>query len=68
MLANPPLQEAAIASLERDPRIPDPLTIAVSAQGNVVTLRGIVETFRQRHAAHEGMPDEHDHGWAVDDR
>ena len=51
MLANPPLQEAVIASLERDPRIPDPLTIAVSAQGNVVTLRGKVETFRQRHAA-----------------
>ena len=51
MLANPPLQETVIASLERDPRIPEPLTIAVSAQGNVVTLRGTVETFRQRHAA-----------------
>ena len=51
MLANPPLQEAVIAALERDPRIPDPITIAVSAQGNIVTLRGNVETFRQRHAA-----------------
>jgi osmotically-inducible protein OsmY len=51
VLANPPLQEAVIAALERDQRIPDPLTIAVSAQGNVVTLRGVVETFRQRHAA-----------------
>jgi osmotically-inducible protein OsmY len=51
VLANPPLQETVIASLERDPRIPEPLTIAVSAQGNVVTLRGVVETFRQRHAA-----------------
>ncbi len=51
MLANPPFQEAVIAALERDQRIPDPLTIAVSAQGNVVTLRGVVETFRQRHAA-----------------
>jgi osmotically-inducible protein OsmY len=51
VLANPPLQDAVIASLERDPRIPDPLTIAVSAQGNVITLRGRVETFRQRHAA-----------------
>lgn len=51
MLANPPLQEAVIANLERDPRIPEPLTIAVAAQGNVVTLRGTVETFRQRHAA-----------------
>ena len=51
MLANPPLQETVIASLERDSRIPEPLTIAVSAQGDVVTLRGTVETFRQRHAA-----------------
>jgi osmotically-inducible protein OsmY len=51
VLANPPLQEAVIAALERDPRIPEPLTIAVSAQGNVVTLRGVVETFRQRRAA-----------------
>jgi osmotically-inducible protein OsmY len=51
VLANPPLQDAVIASLERDPRIPDPLTIAVSAQGNVVTLRGKVNSFRQRHAA-----------------
>lgn len=51
MLTNTPLQEAVIASLMRDPRIPEPLTIAVSAQGNVVTLRGTVETFRQRHAA-----------------
>jgi len=39
VLANPPLQETVIASLERDPRIPEPLTIAVSAQGNVLTLR-----------------------------
>jgi osmotically-inducible protein OsmY len=51
VLDNPPLQEAVIAGLERDPRIPEPLTIAVAAQGNVVTLRGTVETFRQRHAA-----------------
>ena len=51
MLSNPPLQEVVIASLGRDPRIPDPLTIAVSAQGNVVTLRGKVETLRQHHAA-----------------
>lgn len=51
MLTNSPLRETVIASLERDPRIPEPLTIAVSAQGNIVTLRGKVETFRQRHAA-----------------
>ena len=51
MLTNAPLREIVIASLERDPRIPEPLTIAVSAEGNVVTLRGKVETFRQRHAA-----------------
>jgi len=51
VLTNPPLRETVIASLQRDPRIPEPLTIAVSAQGDVVTLRGTVETFRQRHAA-----------------
>jgi len=51
VLTNPPLRETVIASLRRDPRIPEPLTIAVSAQGDVVTLRGTVETFRQRHAA-----------------
>jgi osmotically-inducible protein OsmY len=51
VLTNTPLQEAVIATLERDHRLPEPLTIAVSAQGNVVTLRGTVETFRQRHAA-----------------
>jgi osmotically-inducible protein OsmY len=49
--ANPRLQEAVVASLERDSRIPRPLTVAVSAQGNVVTLRGAVATFRQRRAA-----------------
>lgn len=51
MLTNSPLREAVIASLEHDPRIPEPLTIAVSAEGDVVTLRGNVETWRQRHAA-----------------
>ena len=51
MLDNPPLREAVIASLASDPRIPDPDTIAVSAQGDVVTLRGTVETLRERHAA-----------------
>ena len=40
-----------IASLASDPRIPDPHMIAVSAQGDVVTLRGTVETLRERHAA-----------------
>jgi osmotically-inducible protein OsmY len=51
VLDNQPLQEAVIAALERDPRIPEPLTIAVSAQGGVVTLRGSVANLRQRHAA-----------------
>ncbi|MBV9414990.1 MAG: BON domain-containing protein, partial [Solirubrobacterales bacterium] len=51
MLDNPPLREAVIASLASDPRIPDPDVIAVSAQGDVVTLRGAVETLRERHAA-----------------
>jgi hypothetical protein len=44
VLANPPLQEAVIASLQRDFRIPRPVTIAASAQGNVVILRGTIET------------------------
>jgi len=51
VLDNPPLREAMIASLASDPRIPDPDMLAVSAQGDVVTLRGAVRTLRERHAA-----------------
>ncbi len=36
-----------------DPRIPDPVEIAVSGDGGIVTLRGTVESFAQRRAALE---------------
>lgn len=51
MFTNTPLTDAVIASLDRDPRIPDSLEIAVTAQGGTVTLRGTVESFGQRRAA-----------------
>ena len=53
MLTDTPLADAVLASLDRDPRIPDSLEIAVDADGGAVTLRGTVESFRQRHAAGE---------------
>ena len=55
MLTNTPLEDEAIASLELDPRIPDSTEIAVSADGGTVTLRGTVESFRQRRAAVEDV-------------
>jgi len=57
MLTNMPLTDAVLASLDRDPRIPDSLEIAVVADGGLVTLRGTVESFRQRHAAGEDAHD-----------
>ena len=51
MLTNTPLEDAVIASLDLDPRIPDSLEIAVSVEGGIVTLRGTVESFGQRRAA-----------------
>ena len=51
MLTDTPLADAVIASLESDPRIPDSLEIAVSADDGIVTLRGTVESFSQRRAA-----------------
>ena len=51
MLTDTPLEDEVIASLELDPRIPDPLELAVAAQGGIVTLRGTVESFAQRRAA-----------------
>jgi osmotically-inducible protein OsmY len=39
------------AALERDPRVPHPMEVAVSEQGGTVTLRGSVGSFHQRHAA-----------------
>ena len=51
MLTDTPLAGAVLASLDLDPRIPDSLEIAVDVDGGVVTLRGTVESFRQRRAA-----------------
>ena len=53
MLTDTPLTDAVFASLSSDPRIPDPIEIAVEADGRLVTLRGTVESFRQRRAAGE---------------
>jgi osmotically-inducible protein OsmY len=51
VLTNTPLEDAVIASLELDPRIPDSTEIAVSADDGIVALRGTVESFGQRRAA-----------------
>jgi osmotically-inducible protein OsmY len=51
VLTNTALEDAVIASLELDPRIPDSTEIAVSADGGIVQLRGTVESFGQRRAA-----------------
>jgi osmotically-inducible protein OsmY len=53
VLTNAPLEDDVIASLRSDPRIPDSIEIAISAEGGMVTLRGTVESFRQRRAAAE---------------
>jgi hypothetical protein len=51
MLTDTPLTDAVIANLDRDPRIPESLEIAVAADDGLVTLRGTVESFSQRRAA-----------------
>ena len=51
MLTNTPLGDAVMASLDRDPRIPESSEIAVSADDGTVSLRGTVESFSQRRAA-----------------
>ena len=51
MLTDTPLASAVLATLDLDPRIPDSLEIAVDAVDGAVTLRGTVESFRQRRAA-----------------
>jgi len=47
------ISDTIIASLSRDPRIPDAGLIAVEAERGIVTLRGTVESFSQRRAAEE---------------
>jgi osmotically-inducible protein OsmY len=53
VLTNTVLEDAVMESLGRDPRIPASAEIAVSAEAGTVTLRGTVESFRQRRAAAE---------------
>ena len=55
MLTNTALEDQVLASLALDPRIPEPIEIAVSADGDTVALRGNVESFRQRRAAVEDV-------------
>ena len=51
MLTDTSVSDAVIARLDLDPRIPESLEIAVSADDGFVTLRGTVESFSQRRAA-----------------
>jgi osmotically-inducible protein OsmY len=48
---NRELEDEVRAAIGRDPRIPDPTEIAVSGDGGIVTLRGTVNSFKQRRAA-----------------
>ena len=47
------LADEVQSSIALDPRIPDPVEVAVSGDGGIVTLRGTVESFAQRRAAVE---------------
>jgi osmotically-inducible protein OsmY len=51
MLTDTSLTEAVMATLDRDPRIPESIEVAVGADDGIVTLRGTVERFSQRRAA-----------------
>ena len=51
MLTDTSLADAVVANLDRDPRIPESLEIAVAADDGIITLRGTVESFSQRRAA-----------------
>ena len=53
MLTDSSLEDAVLAGLDLDPRIPDSKEIAVSADDGMVVLRGDVESFGQRRAAAE---------------
>jgi osmotically-inducible protein OsmY len=67
MLTNNALETQVLAGIALDPRIPEPIEIAVSADGDTTTLRGTVESFRQRRAAVEDARDV-DGVFAVDDQ
>jgi len=45
------LEDDVQSRIALDPRIPDPVEIAVSGDNGIVTLRGTVESFAQRRAA-----------------
>ncbi len=47
------LEDDVQSRIALDPRIPDPVEIAVSGDNGIVTLRGTVESFAQRRAAVE---------------
>ena len=52
-MPNIQLEDDVRSALERDPRILDPVTVAVSGESASVTLRGTVRSFKQRRAAVE---------------
>jgi osmotically-inducible protein OsmY len=53
VLTNASLGDAVAESINLDPRIPQPVEVAVSADGQSVVLRGTVESFAQRRAAEQ---------------
>ena len=57
MLTSTPIEDEIKASLERDPRIPRSVEIAVSEDRGIVGLRGTVERFSQRRAAAQDASD-----------
>ena len=57
MLTSTPIEDEIKASLERDPRIPHSVEIAVSEDRGIVGLRGTVERFSQRRAAAQDASD-----------
>jgi osmotically-inducible protein OsmY len=57
MLTSTPIEDEIKASLERDPRIPRSVEIAVSEDRGIVRLRGTVERFSQRRAAAQDASD-----------
>jgi osmotically-inducible protein OsmY len=52
---NARLEDDVRSAIARDSRILDPIDIAVSGDGGIVTLRGNVRSFKQRRAAVEDV-------------
>jgi osmotically-inducible protein OsmY len=57
VLTDTALEDAVLASLDRDPRIHASSEIAVTVDDGIVTLRGTVENFSQRRAAGADVKD-----------